>query len=61
MLVREVAYYSMIGSHLDPKKLPKNKQQFWSLGHERKIEKDRLETMKQAMSSAVSAYQNRNT
>ena len=35
MLVREQAYYSMIGSHLDPKKLPKTKQQFWTLPSER--------------------------
>jgi len=26
--VREMAYASMIGSHLDPKKIPKTKEQF---------------------------------
>lgn len=35
MLFREVSYYSMIGSHLNPKKIPKSKQQFWSLPSER--------------------------
>jgi hypothetical protein len=60
MLFREVSYYSMIGSHLDPKKIPKSKQKFWSLGYEKKIEKDRLEAMRKAMYNAVNTYKNRN-
>ena len=59
MLFREVAYYSMIGSHLNPKKLPKTKQQFWTLGYEKKIEKTKLEVMKNAMLKASLEYQNR--
>ena len=42
MLFREVSYYSMIGSHLNPKKLPKTKQQFWALPSEEKNTRDRL-------------------
>lgn len=34
LLVREVAYYSMIGSHLNPKKLPKSKEAFWQVGRD---------------------------
>ena len=59
MLFREVSYYSMIGSHLDPKKLPKTKQQFWSLGGEKKVEKDKLNVMKNAMLKAQKEYLNR--
>lgn len=34
--VREVAYASLVGSHLDPKKLPKTKEKFLPLGTEQK-------------------------
>ena len=60
MLFREVAYYSMIGSHLNPKKLPKTKQQFWSLGYEKKIDKDKLDIMRKEMLKVSQAYKNRN-
>lgn len=33
--VREIAFYSLIGSHCDPKKLPKSKESFWSIGTEK--------------------------
>lgn len=56
MLFREVAYYSMIGSHLNPKKLPKTKQTFWSIGIDRKSNKDIKEKMKSAMLKAVEQY-----
>ena len=56
MLVREVAYYAMIGSHLNPKRLPKSKQEFWSIGNDKKLSKDRMEAMKEAMRKAVEQY-----
>ena len=59
MLFREVSYYSMIGSHLNPKKLPKTKQEFWKIGSEDKKNKDRLSKMKIAMEKAVKEYKNR--
>lgn len=59
LLVREVAYYSMIGSHLNPKKLPKSKQAFWSIGQDSKIDKERMDKMKEAMRKAVEQYNNR--
>jgi hypothetical protein len=60
MLFREVAYYSMIGSHLNPKKLPKTKQQFWTLQSEQTMTEQRMETMKQAIIKAREQYNNRN-
>lgn len=59
MLFREVSYYSMIGSHLDPKELPKTKQQFWPLSGDKKVEKDKLNVMKNAMLKAQKEYLNR--
>ena len=60
MLAREQAYYGMIGSHLDPKKMPKTKQQFWILPSERRMTKERFKKMKNVMSKAVEQYKNRN-
>jgi hypothetical protein len=59
MLFREVSYYSMIGSHLDPKKVPKSKQQFWTLPSEKAMTKERFKRMKEVMSKAVEQYNNR--
>jgi len=59
LLVREVAYYSMIGSHLNPKKLPKSKEAFWQVGRDVKVDKERVERMKEAMRKAVEQYNNR--
>lgn len=59
MLFREVSYYALVGSHLDPKILPKTKQQFWSLGFERIEEKNRLKRMKEVIKRERSKYINR--
>ena len=59
LLFREVAYYAMIGSHLNPKKLPKTKQQFWSIGSENRINKERKEALRKAINKAVLDYKNR--
>lgn len=59
LLFREVAYYSMIGSHLDPKKIPKNKNDFWSIGNENNTNKERHEKMRIAMQKAIENYNNR--
>jgi hypothetical protein len=34
--VREISYYSLIGSHMNPKRLPKNIQKFMPLEGEKK-------------------------
>lgn len=60
MLFREVSYYSMIGSHLNPKKLPKTKQQFWALPSEQTMNKERMNRMKEAIIKAREQYNNRN-
>lgn len=56
---REVGYSALVGSHLDPKKLPKNKTQYWQIGIDKKIEKSRKDRMKEAMLKAVNDYNNR--
>lgn len=58
-LFREVAYYGMIGSHMDVKKIPKTKQKFWSIGADNIIDKEQLEQNKKAMIEAYKQYQTR--
>lgn len=60
VLFREVAYYSMIGSHLNPKKVPKTKQKFWKIGADVSIEKERFERMKKVIADEQAKYNNRN-
>ena len=59
MLFREVAYYSMIGSHMDAKKIPKTKQKFWAIGNDNSINKERFEQNKLVMLEAMKRYKNR--
>lgn len=50
---REVAWASLIGAHVNPKKLPKTKQSFWQIG----INKSSLtEGMKVRMKQAQEQY-----
>lgn len=35
LLFREVAWSSLIGSHFNPKKLPKSKDKFWQIGEKK--------------------------
>tara|TARA_R110000803_G_scaffold23069_5_gene56872 strand:+ start:4613 stop:4906 length:294 start_codon:yes stop_codon:yes gene_type:complete len=53
---REISYSSLTGSHLDPKKLPKNKKEYWSIGADNIIEKGRIDKMKQAILKAQQDY-----
>lgn len=52
LMFREVAYYSMIGAHLNPKKLPKDKQTFWKIGQE----SNNKEKIREAMIKAMEDY-----
>jgi len=53
LLAREGAWASLIGSHYNPKKLPKSKDKFWQIGV-----KDRVvdERMKAAIKAAQDEY-----
>jgi len=47
---REVAWASLMGFHVDGKKLPKNKQQFWKIGDSEPVINERMrERMKQVI------------
>ena len=59
VLFREVAWQSLVGSHADPKKIPKNRQKFWQIGEVSKIDKETKDRMKEAMLHAMSNYTKR--
>ena len=47
--VREIAYQSMIGSHLDPKKLPKSQEKYMGLeGKKESVNSVMMERMRKA-------------
>lgn len=54
--VREIAFYSLIGSHCDPKKLPKSKDAFWKIGNN-ETKPEISETHKNAFLKAMETYQ----
>jgi hypothetical protein len=58
LLFREVGYSALIGSHLDPKKMPKTKQKYWSIGLDNRIDKEQLEHNKKVMLEAYKKYNN---
>tara|TARA_R110000796_G_scaffold101576_1_gene210243 strand:+ start:236 stop:466 length:231 start_codon:yes stop_codon:yes gene_type:complete len=51
--IREIAYASLIGSHIDPKKLPKSKEKFIPLDSSNDLEIDK---MRQTILKAQQAY-----
>ena len=51
--IREMAYASLIGSHIDPKKLPKSKEKFIPLDSSNDLEVDK---MRQTILKAQQAY-----
>ena len=51
--IREMAYASLIGSHIDPKKLPKSKEKFIPLDSSNDLEIDK---MRQTILKAQQAY-----
>jgi hypothetical protein len=49
VLAREIAWNSLIGSHYNPKKLPKSKDQFWKIGNKKNVSSERMQAaIKQA-------------
>ena len=54
--VRLIAWYSMIGSHLDSKKMPKSLSQFMPLGLDKKQVSEISEEHKQAFMDAMKEY-----
>jgi len=45
---REIAWASLIGFHSNPKKLPKTKERFWSIGAKKQTNTRMQEAIKQA-------------
>jgi len=56
ILVREIAWAATIGSHLDPKKLPKSKEKFMPIGNDVRISREHQERINQTMLKAVQEY-----
>jgi len=52
--IRELAWNSLIGSHVNPKKLPKTKESFMPLNLKRKVEISNL--MKERIKQAQEQY-----
>lgn len=53
LLAREVAWASLIGSHYNPKNLPKSKDKFWRIGVKPKVTNTR---MQEAIKAAQDEY-----
>jgi hypothetical protein len=53
---REIGYSSLVGSHLDPKKLPKNKKEYWVIGADKRNHEDKKEKMRELISKAQKDY-----
>lgn len=43
LLTREIAWSALIGSHYNPKKLPKTKDKFWQIGNKKKVSDSRMQ------------------
>ena len=53
LLAREIAWAGLIGSHYNPKKLPKSKDKFWRIGTKKKVTDTR---MQEAIKAAQDEY-----
>ena len=53
---REIGYSSLVGSHLDSKKLPKNKNEYWSIGVDSRNNEDKIEKMREVINKARKDY-----
>lgn len=51
---REIAWSSLIGSHYNPKKLPKTKEHFWMIGGKQQSKSN--EAMQKAIKKAQADY-----
>ena len=58
MLFREVAWSAYISGNLDPKKMAKTKDKYWSIGVNQK-KNSNIEAMRNAIEKAKLEYQNR--
>jgi hypothetical protein len=59
--VREMAYASLIGSHIDPKKLPKSKDKFIPLDEDNNNKSSNtVDAMREAILKSQEEYNNRN-
>ena len=59
--VREMAYASLIGSHIDPKKLPKSKDKFIPLDEDNNNKSSNtVDAMREAILKSQKEYNNRN-
>ena len=58
--VREMAYASLIGSHIDPKKLPKSKDKFIPLDEDNNNKSSNtIDAMREAILKAQEEYNNK--
>lgn len=58
---REIAWTSLIGSHSNPKKLPKTKQKFWQIGDNTIKQTSAMQdAIKKAQEQYLKAKQNKN-
>ena len=55
-LFREVAFASLIGSHQNAKKLPKNRESYWKIDGITKIDKEKQAHLKHISDMAVQIY-----
>jgi len=53
LLTREIAWNALIGSHSDPKRLPKTKNKFWQIGIKNVVADERV---KEAIKKAQNDY-----
>tara|TARA_R110002126_G_scaffold10882_4_gene50005 strand:+ start:892 stop:1137 length:246 start_codon:yes stop_codon:yes gene_type:complete len=56
---REVGFSALVGSHLDPKKLPKSKKEYWGIGVDNVVNRSKKDAMRSAMLNAVNDYNNK--
>ena len=56
--VREIAYASLVGSHMNPKKLPKSKEKFIPL--DLSVNNIKADKMRSILKNAAEVYKNRN-
>lgn len=54
--IRELAWCSVTGSHLDPKKMPKTKEQFWNLDNDSQSKSRVSPAQKEAFLTAMAQY-----
>lgn len=60
--VREIAYQALVGSHADPKRLPKSKEKFMPLDDrkQKELTERQLEAMRNAQAVYLKEIQKRN-